>query len=75
LAHLNVISYPAAEVNVSSRNFMAALGLTEKDLAASLFDLVMADRSFLFLSIHQLYIHIRYRGLSGHDTIVFCPEI
>jgi hypothetical protein len=74
-AHLNVISYPAAEVNVSSRNFMAALGLSEKDLAASLFDLVMAERSFLFLSIGQLYIHIRYRGRSGHDSIVFCPEI
>jgi hypothetical protein len=47
-AHLNVISYPAAEYNVSCRNFVATKGLSQKDLAASWFDLVMADRSLFF---------------------------
>ncbi|EFX62905.1 hypothetical protein DAPPUDRAFT_119745 [Daphnia pulex] len=54
---------------------MAALGLSETDLAASSFDLVMADRSSPLLSIGQRDIHVRYGDRSAHITIVFCPEI
>ncbi|EFX73899.1 hypothetical protein DAPPUDRAFT_324905 [Daphnia pulex] len=70
-----VIPDPGAEVSVGGRDVMAALGLSETDLVASSFDLVMADRSFPLLSIGQRDIHVRYEDRSAHITIVFCPEI
>jgi hypothetical protein len=54
---------------------MVALGLSEKDFVVSLFALVRADRYSPLLSIWQWYMHILYRGLSAHVTIVYCPEI
>jgi hypothetical protein len=71
----DVIPDPGAEVSVGGRDVMASLGLSEKDLAASSFDLVMADRSSPLLSIGQRDIHVRYGDRSAHITIVFCPEI
>ncbi|EFX68991.1 hypothetical protein DAPPUDRAFT_259284 [Daphnia pulex] len=70
-----VIPDPGAEVSVGGRDVMAALGLSETDLAASSFDLVMADRSSPLLSIGQRDIHVRYGDRSAHITVVFCPEI
>jgi hypothetical protein len=74
-AHLNVIRYSAAVFSVSTRNVMAALCVSEKDLVASSFEVVMMDRSSTLLSIKQRDIDIRYRGLRAHVAIVFCSEI
>ncbi|EFX66788.1 hypothetical protein DAPPUDRAFT_115998 [Daphnia pulex] len=71
----DVIPDPGAEVSVGGHDVMVALDLSEKDLAASSFDLVIADRSSPLLSIGQQDIHIRYGDRSAHITIVFCPEI
>ncbi len=70
-----VIPDPGAEASVGGRDVMAALGLSEKDLAASSFDQVMANRSSPLLSIGQRDINVRYGDRSAHITIVFCPEI
>lgn len=54
---------------------MAAIGLTESDLAASAFELVMTDRSTPLLSIGQRNIRVRYGERGVTMTVVFYPEI
>lgn len=66
---------PLAEVSVDGRDVMAAISLIESDLAASAFDLVMADRSTPLLSIRQRDIRVRYGGRSVTMVVGFCPEI
>ena len=54
---------------------MAAIGVTEKDLHQSSFDLVMADRRTPLHSIGQRDLMISYGGKCVPMTIMFCPEI
>jgi hypothetical protein len=71
----NVIPDPGAEVSVCGRDIMDAIGLSEKQLSTSSFDLVMADRSSPLLSIGQWDLSVRYGDRNARITAVFCPEV
>jgi hypothetical protein len=71
----NVIPDPGAEVSVCGRDVMEAIGLSEKQLSASSFDLVMANRSSPLLSIGQRDLSVRYGDQDARITAVFCPEV
>ncbi len=71
----NVIPDPGAEVSVCGKDIMVAIGLSEKQLSASSFDLVKADRSSSLLSIGQRDLSVRYGDRYTRITAVFCPEI
>jgi hypothetical protein len=66
---------PGAEVSVGGLDFLSAIGLTESDLPTSAFDLVVADKSALLLSIGQRDVYIRYGEQSAVVTVFICPEI
>ena len=64
-----------AETTVGGLDVLQALGLKEKDLLSSKFDLVQADGSTSLLSIGQLAATIRYQGGEAKTTISICPEL
>ena len=51
------------------------LGYQKKQLSASSFDLVMADRSSPLLSIGQRDLSVRYRDQDARIMAVFGPEV
>jgi hypothetical protein len=71
----NVTPDPGAEVSVGGLDFLAAIGLSERSLSTSAFDLVMADKSTPLLSIGQRDVRVHYGNQSAVITVVICPEI
>jgi hypothetical protein len=62
-------------VSVCGKDIMVAIGLSEKQLSASSFDLVMTDRSSPLLSIGQRDLSVRYGDRYTRITAVFCPRL
>jgi hypothetical protein len=56
-------------------DILKAIGMTEKDLDTSSFDLVMADKTTPLLVIGQITIVTEYEGITTTLTIVISPEI
>ena len=65
----------SAEVIVAGTDVLRSMGLTDRDLRESKFDLVQADKSTQLLSIGQLDIPVRYETSEVVLTVVFCPDI
>jgi hypothetical protein len=70
-----VIPDGGAEVSVGGLDILMAIGMTEKDLDTSSFDLVMADKTTPLIVIGQVTIVTEYEGTTTTLTIVISPEI
>ena len=70
-----VIPDGGAEVSVGGLDILKAIGMTEKDLDTSSFDLVMADKTTPLLVIGLVTIVTEYEGITTTLTIVISPEI
>ena len=60
---------------MAGTDVLRSMGLTDRDLRESKFDLVQADKSTQLLSIGQLDIPVRYETSEVVLTVVFCPDI
>jgi hypothetical protein len=70
-----LLSRNDAEVSVCGKDIMEAIRLSKNHLAASSFDLVMADRSSPLLSIGQRDLTVLYGGKSPSITEFFSPRL
>ena len=60
---------------MAGTDVLRSMGLTDRDLRESTFDLVQAGKSTQLLSIGQLDILVRYETSEAVLTVVFCPDI
>jgi hypothetical protein len=65
----DAVPHPGAEVSVAGSDVMAAIGVTEKDLHQSSFDLVMVDQrtSLLYIGLRDLKLR---RPMCSDDSSV-----
>ncbi|KAI9560516.1 hypothetical protein GHT06_011451 [Daphnia sinensis] len=64
-----------AEATVGDMYVLRELGLSEKDLTASTFNLVMADKSTPLLVLGEKEFLADYEGVTTSITIMFSPDV
>jgi hypothetical protein len=64
-----------AEAPVGGMDVLRALGLSEKDLTSSTFNLVMADKSTPLLVVGEKEYLADYEGVTANITIMFSPDV